>query len=329
MLDRDLLQRTQVIVCHKNTEVACPDGVASAILLRDALPDAKVMFFSHDELRFALPRPGVLFCDICPGEEEAVEWAKHGAVVLDHHRSAEKVVRAFERSGHGVFADEREEPGVSGAVLAYREVWMPTVHPDGPPSSRRHMVVERFARLAGVRDTWQREDPEWRDACAQAEALQFWPWEEWPADAFHDDTMSGKLAGMLNLGYILLEKREQRTRQEAPHAGGEEALRRVDDGDERRRGARRRGRRPRRRVRLRRGPGSGGGRGRHRDETLPPLQRGLRLREVLPRPRRRRAHARRGVHRSRLREQPEPVRPDPHHGRGVGNRRARLNFAPL
>jgi oligoribonuclease NrnB/cAMP/cGMP phosphodiesterase (DHH superfamily) len=213
MLDRDLLQRTQVIVCHKNTEVACPDGVASAILLRDALPDAKVMFFSHDELRFALPRPGVLFCDICPGEEEAVEWAKHGAVVLDHHRSAEKVVRAFERSGHGVFADEREEPGVSGAVLAYREVWMPTVHPDGPPSSRRHMVVERFARLAGVRDTWQREDPEWRDACAQAEALQFWPWEEWPADAFHDDTMSGKLAGMLNLGYILLEKREQRTRQ--------------------------------------------------------------------------------------------------------------------
>jgi oligoribonuclease NrnB/cAMP/cGMP phosphodiesterase (DHH superfamily) len=38
-------------------------------------------------------------------------------------------------------------------------------------------LVESFAILAGVRDTWQKNHPSWIRACEQAEALSFWPEE--------------------------------------------------------------------------------------------------------------------------------------------------------
>jgi hypothetical protein len=34
-----------------------------------------------------------------------------------------------------------------------------------------------LARLAGIRDTWQKDDPQWVEACYTAEAVRWWPWD--------------------------------------------------------------------------------------------------------------------------------------------------------
>ena len=60
--------------------------------------------------------------------------------------------------------------------------------------------VERFAVLAGVRDTWQRQSPDWAEACAQAEALRFWPaWTLLSAPVYD-------LTDLLKIGPTLLAK---------------------------------------------------------------------------------------------------------------------------
>lgn len=206
MIERDLLEKVSTIYCHANPDSFCPDGVASALLLRDALPEANVAFVNHTQLAKLPPHRGALFCDITPG----AEWLGFGAIVLDHHRTAADIVRLFEGQGLGVYADA---PGVSGAPLAYEHVWLPMKFPDGEPAHRRHAIIKVFATRAGVRDTWQRhaDDHEsWRDACAQAAALTWWPWSKWPRD-FYVHGMNREAAAMLNLGYILLDKREEET----------------------------------------------------------------------------------------------------------------------
>ncbi|NIV35918.1 MAG: hypothetical protein GWN58_42650, partial [Anaerolineae bacterium] len=77
-----------------------------------------------------------------------------------------------------MFADEDEEPGVSGATLAFRHVWQ-VIHMTARCHEDPYLKVERFAELAGIRDTWQTEDSAWDEACAQAEALMFWGLENW------------------------------------------------------------------------------------------------------------------------------------------------------
>lgn len=164
------LQAVTHIVTHRD----CADGIASAMILKDCLPMARVTFLHHGSPEHeALPsEPGMLFCDFVPPRSRLDRFVADGAIVLDHHRHSEDVVRAF--GEHGVFADEDEEPGVSGATLAAREVW-------GPLNQRvfteNRLTVSKFATLAGVRDTWQKSDKRWEAACAQAEALRFWPTE--------------------------------------------------------------------------------------------------------------------------------------------------------
>jgi hypothetical protein len=62
---------------------------------------------------------------------------------------------------------------------------------------------EKFAKLAGIRDTWQKNDPLWIEACHQSGALVFWPFE----DAVRN------LPKMLNiigdLGTILWDKQQK------------------------------------------------------------------------------------------------------------------------
>lgn len=158
----DELNAVQTIVTHAD----CPDGIASALVLRDVLPRAEIVFAehgSHDYL--GLPaKPGMLFCDIIPPPQRSEEFVAQKSIVLDHHRAARDVVARF--GSRGVFADEVSEPGVSGAVLAYREVWQRL-------SGRSDKAIANFARLAGVRDTWQLQDPDWTRASAQAAALLF------------------------------------------------------------------------------------------------------------------------------------------------------------
>lgn len=175
------------VISHEN----CPDGVASAMILKQVLPDARFTFVQHGTPEHAdLPaEPGMLFCDMTPPRERAQEFVDAGACVLDHHWHSEDVVRAF--GDNGVFADEATEPGVSGAVLALRVADPLAVR--GP----LHML----ATLAGIRDTWQKQDPRWTAACEQAEALRFWPVERLLA-ARPDDW-----PGLLEIGRELLKKR--------------------------------------------------------------------------------------------------------------------------
>jgi oligoribonuclease NrnB/cAMP/cGMP phosphodiesterase (DHH superfamily) len=160
-----ILKSVQTIYTHKN----CPDGTASAMILKQAL-NLPIVFLQYgtEEYTNLQAIPGMLFCDTTPPHNRAQEFVDAGAFVLDHHKGAQDVVAMF--GDRGVFADEKAEPGVCGAVLAYREVWVPLLGPDEG--------VEDFAKLAGVRDTWQIKDPRWDKACAQSSWVMFFGEEE-------------------------------------------------------------------------------------------------------------------------------------------------------
>ena len=177
----DKLLAIETIVVHGN----CPDGLSAAIILDDVLPGREIIHAIHKVTPLEA-KPHMLFCDISPPRERAEEFRKAGTIVLDHHKSVKDLVASFELHA---FGDEKDDPGVSGAVLAYREVWLPLIqdHPSHRHYPGVHMqhgdfqpdVVERFARLAGIRDTWQRQDPAWHEACVQGEAVTFYPVSYW------------------------------------------------------------------------------------------------------------------------------------------------------
>lgn len=177
MIPLDLLKSVKTFVVHSH----CPDGLASAVILDDALPDRKIVFVTYGspELAALQPEEGMLFCDFCPPPDRALSFATLGAIVLDHHRTAKDAVRLF---GHHAFGDEKEDPGVCGAVLAYRHVWLPLREAgqiEAPLDTDHQKRVEEFATLAGIRDTWQRQSSLWEVACCQAESLRFFPEGMW------------------------------------------------------------------------------------------------------------------------------------------------------
>lgn len=196
-MDPHHLAGVNKIVSHAD----CPDGIASALLLRDALPNASVVFVEHSTPEFEglVAEPGMLFCDIVPPKARTEAFVAAGTVVLDHHRAVRDVVAAF--GERGVFADEASEPGVSGALLAYREVWVPLN--DG----RDDATLERFATLAGVRDTWQTQSADWDEACAQASSLMFY--------GFDALTRPSLDPAQLAVGRRLMEQRQQTAEQTA------------------------------------------------------------------------------------------------------------------
>jgi hypothetical protein len=160
------------IIAHAN----CPDGYASAMILRDVL-DVPVQFVQYNtKEHLALPaEPGLLFCDFTPpyqgDPDRTQEFVDAGAIVIDHHKTARECIEAF--GEHGIFGDEATEPGLSGALLAYRHVWLP-LKGDAEDAHVKGMI-EDFATLAGIRDTWQKNHPRWAEACLQATALMFPP----------------------------------------------------------------------------------------------------------------------------------------------------------
>lgn len=173
MIPIEALRRVTRIVVH----AACPDGIASAMILHDCLPDAEVIAVQYGPEREAL-EPGLadLFCDMTPPENKADAFVQAGAIVLDHHRGARELVERFGELG--VYADADEEPGVSGAVLAHREVWR-RLYRGG--KGHAAPMMEELVMLAGIRDCWLRGHGEWDAACEQAELLTFHPLSYWLA----------------------------------------------------------------------------------------------------------------------------------------------------
>jgi hypothetical protein len=185
----DKLRAVKKIIVHKS----CADGMASAVILHDVLPDAEIRFILYNtpEHTAMEPEEGLLICNFSPpgvNRSEAMDleakaeiereigerYAAAGTMLLDHHRQAKDIVMGF--GDMGVFADEIERPGIAGANLAYEEVWIPLC---GERDSYEQHNVETIARLSGIRDTWRRNDPEWKPACYLAEAFRFFPAESW------------------------------------------------------------------------------------------------------------------------------------------------------
>lgn len=210
----EVLDKVTHVVTHAN----CPDGIASALLLTDVLEVPKLTFVAHGTSDFQnlKAEPGMLFCDICPPTDRVQEFVDMGAVVLDHHAKQRDDV---ERFPHHVFADLATEPGVSGAYLAFREVWQYSTTRGSYEWQRAHA----FATLAGIRDTWQTDRAEWPQACAQAEALRFYPW------SFYEGLLGGRLFNERNharlqelmaIGPVLIERSRERVKRTIENASG-------------------------------------------------------------------------------------------------------------
>lgn len=203
MIDLRKINAVTTIVTHEG----CPDGIASAMILKDALPSARVVFvrYGSPEMAALVAEPGLLFCDIAPPPERAHEFVAAGAIVLDHHKTAREVVKLF--GDNGVFADEKLDPYDSGAVLAFREIWAQTRALRIDVTDQELRTVRRLADLAGIRDLWHRKDELWGAACEQAEALRFYPADvlvgshplTWPT--------------FLGIGSFLVAKREETVRR--------------------------------------------------------------------------------------------------------------------
>jgi len=176
MISLEKLRAVEVIITHEN----CADGLASAMFLHDAIPNAKIRFIQygtkqHLELEAT---QHMLFCDFSPHPDNVQAFVDAGAIVLDHHKTAKAIVEAF--GDDGVFGDEIANPGVCGAVLAYREVWAPMfARMDSGDLSKSREFGEKVALLAGIRDTWLNQHPQWEEACIMAEAMRFFPHESW------------------------------------------------------------------------------------------------------------------------------------------------------
>lgn len=159
MISKEKLLQVSEIITHVN----CADGIASAIILHDALPNAKISFVQYgtQEHRNLKPAPvGItLFCDFSPHPETVQEFVKVGAIVLDHHKTAKDIVSAF--GDNGVYGDEETALGTCGAMLAFREVWNVVEYP-----SSKHDIYE-LAHLADIYDTHQVSNKLYKKACIQ------------------------------------------------------------------------------------------------------------------------------------------------------------------
>lgn len=180
MISLEKLNAVKSVVSHLN----CSDGLASAILLKDAFRgrDLPIKFVQYqtEEHKTLVAEPGMLFVDFSPHPDRVQEFVEAGAIVLDHHKTAKQVVEAFGEDG--LFGDEIANPGVCGAVLAYQHVWLPLRGPLARDETE--LFAKKFSTLAGVRDTWQRDDERWKEACLQNYILSFIPRERWLSKTF-------------------------------------------------------------------------------------------------------------------------------------------------
>ena len=189
MLD---LSNVRIAVVH----TPCMDGLASAMVIQEALPQVdEVVFCSYGQQQLELKaEPGMLFCDFTPARERMAEFVAAGAIVLDHHVHARDIVEAFGERGR--FSDD---PGVSGAVLAFLHLWNGEAF--DPQRSQR---TWDFARLVGIRDTWQKGSPDWERALELHAVLEAFPREVWLEDGAIHVAMKGLDQG---LGKSLIERK--------------------------------------------------------------------------------------------------------------------------
>lgn len=207
------LDKVTKIISHAN----CPDGLAAAMIVRDALPHVPIEFVQYDspEHETMAVQDGLLFVDFTPYYDRYQEFVDAGAFCLDHHKSQKDIVEAF--GERGVYACEDAEPGVSGAVLAFRHIWQPAGGGTVDESD-----VERFAELAGIRDTWQTKHPDWPEAKRVANTLMRLPRDWWMTISMGEalDLLDGPLPGFFEQDWDRMIARNVRDAWRAKSAKG-------------------------------------------------------------------------------------------------------------
>lgn len=205
MITLDKIRGIRRIVTHDH----CADGLASAILARAVCPDAEIVFLQHGtpEHRELPATPGTLFSDFAPPADRVQEFIDAGTIVLDHHKTQRAIVEAF--GDNAVFGDEITQPGVCGATLVYEHIWKPWASAQPVMPSWAPFVAE-FARLAGVRDTWQRKDPQWHEAGIQHATLTFFPASFWLMPEKPLSTIASDWSQYRWIGEIQVAKHEDR-----------------------------------------------------------------------------------------------------------------------
>jgi hypothetical protein len=241
MIPIEKLKAVKTIFVHDT----CSDGLMSALLLKDAYtaigmrPEIRFLQYLTDETKTLEPGPGMLFCDFSPhirtvkdssGAFQVDEadrsllqhWVDSGTIVLDHHKGAKAIVKAF--GENGVYGDEEKQPGVSGATLAFSEVWCHLLeiseHEISLPASQnpfhqescgnRVDIAYRLAHLAGIRDTWQNKSSLWRDALILNEVLLFYPDADWlERNQLFSSPSRDFWAERFKMGELLLTKHEK------------------------------------------------------------------------------------------------------------------------
>lgn len=149
----------------------------------------------------------MLFCDFSPHPDRYREFVDAGAFVLDHHKTVRSITEAF--GDRGVFGDITKTPGICGATIAYDKVWRIRRQLLSP---REIAFGKRIAELTGIRDTWQTNSPDWRDACILTEAIRFYPEAFWMSAAEQPDLFAKEewWDERLAVGQILVERTEQK-----------------------------------------------------------------------------------------------------------------------
>lgn len=200
----DELNKVKTILVHKD----CSDGIASAVILHMAMPWTTVKFIQygteeHSNLQY---EEGQFFCDLSPPRARYEEFK--GALILDHHDTAKDIVLSLD----GIY---QEEPGISGATLAFQHVWTPL-------QGKKHCLyvtyeVYWFSRLAGIFDTWQKDSPAWWQAKDLAEALRLYPWHTWEK-RLADPDMQSVVEERCDVGELLVCRNEDHAQDVAEHA---------------------------------------------------------------------------------------------------------------
>jgi uncharacterized protein len=160
------LQRVTDVYYHE----ACPDGTASAFICAAAFHESKMhprfsdLQYGTEKMQKLQAKTGQLFVDITPPEERWQEWLPMQPLVLDHHATVKAVTEGL----NGVYATNESH---SGAQIAYEEVFQVLL--PGWDTASLDEDWRTFAQLSMIRDTWKKDHPQWRDACAIAMALLF------------------------------------------------------------------------------------------------------------------------------------------------------------
>lgn len=197
MISVEKLRNVKEVYFHSN----CPDGTAAAMICRAALgPDVEYYSIQYGTkfMEEIEPREGQLFVDITPPTSRWEEWKNFSPIVLDHHETAKHVTEGL----GGIYGLNETH---SGAMLAYDYVLsiIETVKTD------ELQKWKEFAELAMVRDTWKKDDVRWKDACAQAKALQFHGSKKLIDAAGSGDFPFGEFRA---LGLSLFEQAENKTK---------------------------------------------------------------------------------------------------------------------